>query len=106
MGVSPVDRDDFPRKLGAPASTQNTPETETGAGLTAILERIAAALNVAPNAFARPDGPDAERIRILVENTEALEIFARITDRDARQRGLAYLRWIACNSAPEKGLGG
>ena len=87
---------------GTSASTQNTPETETGADWTAIIERVAAALDIAPNVFAQPHTPDADRVRVLAENAEALELFAGITDRDARQRGLAYLRWIACNPDPGK----
>jgi hypothetical protein len=84
------------------ASNQNTPENETGTSWTAIIEKVAAALDVAPNVFALPHTPDADRVRVLAENDEALELFAGITDRDARQRGRAYLRWIACNLDPEK----
>ncbi len=63
-----------------------------------MLESIAAALDIPIGALAQSDGSHGDRARELAENAEALDIFAGITDRDARQRGLAYLRWIADQS--------
>lgn len=80
---------------GGPAAAQNSPETGARANATVTMERIAAALDVPPIAFKQPNEPHCDKARVLAENVEAAEIFARITDRDARQRGLAYLRWIA-----------
>lgn len=81
--------------LGGPASIEKFPETGVRANATAAIERIAAALDIPPNAFVSPDEPRGDKARVLAENAEASEIFSGITDRDARQRGLAYLRWIA-----------
>lgn len=89
----------------APTSTGNAPAPDTRVDVAAILEGIAAALEIGPNAFVQPSGPEGDESRVLAENAEALQIFAGITDRDARQRGLAYLRWIACNPDPDKGPG-
>ncbi len=82
-------------QLEGSASLQDIPETNSRATTTATMERIAVALDLPPSAFVRPNEPLCDKARTLVENAEAAEIFASITDRDARQRGLAYLRWIA-----------
>lgn len=84
-----------PRHLGAPAPNENTTEIGTGTNATRALEKIATALDIPFNAFKKPYGSNGDKARVLVENAEAADLFARITDRDARQRGLAYLRWIA-----------
>lgn len=77
------------------ALTENALEVDPHADSSAIIERIAVSLDVAPTIFVHPDRLDDDKARILIENVEALKLFAGITDHDARQRGLAYLRWIS-----------
>lgn len=106
VGVSPLGREELLDQEEAPVTTQPSSESETSAEWTAIIERIVTALNVAPSAFVQLDEPECDKVRTLAENAEALEIFAGITERDARQRCLAYLRWIAGNPTSDKGHGG
>lgn len=84
--------------MKASVSTRDATETDTEAGRTALIEKIAAALDLPPNAFLQLDRSRTDKARILAENAEALKIFAAITDPDARQRSLAYLRWISDQS--------
>jgi hypothetical protein len=65
-----------------------------------MIARIAAALDIPPDALAQAPPPAGERGRIIAENVEALQVFAGITDPKAREQGLAYLRWIAEQSDP------
>lgn|GEM_PF-2885077 len=90
-----MDRDVSLDTLEAPATTPISIRTEIRSPRTAMLEQIAVALGISLDAFAGAEGSQEERTRILTENTEALTIFAGMTNPDARQRGLAYLRWIA-----------
>lgn len=85
--------------LGTPevsASALTSLKTEARVPPGPILDQIGAALDISTKAFARPH---CDRTRVLAENAEALRIFAGITDMDARQRGLAYLQWIAAQSS-------
>lgn len=86
-------------QLEGSTSLQNRPEAKVRTTATAAMERIAVALDIQPSAFARPNEPLCDKACALAENAEATQIFASMTDRDARQRGLAYLRWIAEQSS-------
>jgi hypothetical protein len=70
-------------------------EVENRGSKSTMLDQIAAALDVPAGGIVQPRSSHGIRARILAENAEALKIFAGMTDQDARQRGLAYLRWIA-----------
>lgn len=90
-----MDRDVSPGTLEATAAVPSSTEPGWDGTRAAMLEQIAAALDIPLDTLARPDGPHGDRARVLAENTEALTLFAGLADPDARQRGLAYLRWIA-----------
>lgn len=90
-----MDRNASPHTHGCPAVIQNSPETGGRANAFGLMARISAALDIPLDAFKQRDESHGDKARVLAENAEASEIFAGITDRDARQRGLAYLRWIA-----------
>lgn len=100
VGGVPVDRDELCGDMEALACPRDAPETDTKVDRTTLIDRIAAALDIPPNAFMQLDHSHSGKPRILAENAEALKIFAAITNPDARQRSLAYLRWIADQSRP------
>lgn len=95
-----MDRDVFPDTIEAHASSRISPGMGPRSTRTAMIERIAAALDIPPDALAQAPSPAGDRGRIIAENAEALQIFAGITDPKAREQGLAYLRWIAEQSDP------
>lgn len=96
-----MDRNDLCGDIEALVSTCDAPEANTKVDRTAPIERIAAVLDIPPNAFVQPDGSHGDEARVFAENAEVLKIFAAIVDPDARQRGLAYLRWISDQSKPQ-----
>lgn len=94
-----MDRDVLPSTLESTAAVPSSTKPGSEGARAAMLEQIATALDISLDTLARPDGPHGDRARVLAENTEALTLFARLADPDARQRGLAYLRWIAEQSS-------
>lgn len=73
----------------------DAPEADAQATAAGMLKHIAVALGIHREAFARCAIPPSDHVPTLAENTEALEIFAGISDHAARLKCLAYMRWIA-----------
>lgn len=90
-----MDRDVSTSTLEATVPAQSSSGIEAGATSSPRLEHIAAALDIPAEALVRLDRSHGDRARVLAENAEALKIFTGMMDPTARQRGLAYLRWIA-----------
>lgn len=60
-----------------------------------MIRQVALALGIPPGDLARSAIPPCQRARFIAETAEALELLARITDPDARNDCLAYLRSVA-----------
>ncbi len=60
-----------------------------------MLRQVAVALGIPPEDLTRTAIPPCRRAWFVAETTEALELFAKITDPDMRRESLAFLRSVA-----------
>lgn len=95
-----LDRADPAIEPAGNSTSPNLPVTPEQPTASKMLNQVAIALGIPPEALVRSGLRYGDRARVLAENAEALQIFAGIADPKAREQCLAYLRWIADQNAP------